>query len=142
VEVVSSLLDAGATLNAVNNDGQTPLYLCMMHNQPHIAQLLVDRGANCIFKDVNVPTWLHAITEKRSRCRSAVAVLIGIHKYHRTKITGKNDINMLRLIGKHIWSTRMDDVWDKDESQVAKKAKKENAILKSDIFALMNEDVF
>jgi hypothetical protein len=58
-----------------------------------------------------VPDWVTNYVASRSNCRIVSIVIIGIHKYHRTNATGNNDINVLKLIGKHVWSSRMDDGW-------------------------------
>jgi hypothetical protein len=121
VNVATVLLDAGAMVDARNNFGSTPLYCdlqSLFPNHVAVAQLLVDRGAkvsNVILdKFVQaIPDWITAFIESRSNCRIVAIAIIGIHKYHRTTVTCNNDINVLRLIAKHIWSMRMDDVWSR-----------------------------
>jgi subtilase family serine protease len=56
-----------------------------------------------------IPDWVTTFVEARSKCRTAAITIIGIHKYHRTTVTGNNDINVIKLISEHIWSTRLDD---------------------------------
>jgi hypothetical protein len=118
VEVVRVLLDAGAIVDAADVYGWTPLYCAIIYNRIDIARLLIDRGGKVsnVKLDRNVraiPNWITTFITSRSRCRFAATIIIGIHKYHRTIITGNNDINVLRLIGKHVWSTRMNDVWSR-----------------------------
>jgi hypothetical protein len=113
---VRILLDAGATVDAKSNNGWTPLYFAIRCNRVDIARLLIDRGANVSNVKLNdslkvIPDWVNTFVASRSNCRCVAVILIGIHKYHQTHMTGNNDINVLRLIGKHIWSTRMDDAW-------------------------------
>jgi hypothetical protein len=58
-----------------------------------------------------IPDWVPSFVESRSNCRKVSIAIIGMHKYRRTTVTGNNDINVLLLIAKDIWSTRMDDMW-------------------------------
>jgi ankyrin repeat protein len=118
-DVARALLSKGAIVDATMNDGQTPLFCAFLHNCVDTAYLLIDRGATASYAILNaqlpIPDWATTFIESRSRCRSAANIIIGIHKYRRTNVTGNNDINVLRLISKHIWSTRMDDVWSQSQ---------------------------
>jgi hypothetical protein len=116
VNVVRVLLDADALVDATDDDGWTPLKFAIYIKRVDVARLLMDRGARASNVKLgssvqSIPYWINALMEWRSNCRFVSIVLIGIHKYRRTTMTGNNDINVLRLISKHIWSTRMDDVW-------------------------------
>ena len=110
------LLDACAIVDTHDNDGHTPLYLAIRWNRRDIAKLLIDRGAlvSNVTLDSYLPTipdWINTFISSRSNCRNVAIVVIGIHKYHRTNVTGNNDINVLKLISKHIWTTRMEEVY-------------------------------
>jgi hypothetical protein len=109
VEIVRALLDAGAEVDAKLRDGRTPLNFAIRFNHFDIARLLVDRGARVsnIKLDVSViPDWLANYVESRSRCRHIAIIIIG-----HGKSLWAYDINVIRLIGKHIWSSRMDSDW-------------------------------
>jgi ankyrin repeat protein len=113
VIVVCTLLDAGAIIDAPTIDGWTPLHCSIQRNHVAVARLLVDRGARLSNVILNVkvpaiPDWLTTFIESRSNCRTAAIIIVGIRKFHRKNVPGNNDVNVLRLIGKHIWSTRMD----------------------------------
>jgi hypothetical protein len=114
VAVVILLLDAGALVDVAAADGCTPLYcaFCNKKNSHQIARLLLDRGARIVsnvqLKLPAIPNWVNSFISLRARHRSAATTIIGIHKYRRTNVTGNNDINVLKLIGKHIWSFRME----------------------------------
>jgi ankyrin repeat protein len=115
-DVVRLLLDAGATVDAANEVGWTPLYSAIFCSCFNVARLLIDRGGKVSnvkldeFNVVAIPDWVNKCVESRSNCRLAAVTIIGIHKYRLSNVTGNNDINVSRLIGKHIWSTRM-DIW-------------------------------
>jgi ankyrin repeat protein len=112
------LLDAGAIVDAKNSDGHTPLYWAIFSNHMDIARLLIDRGGKVSNVKLGVflpaiPDWVTNYVASRStrNCRIVSIVIIGIHKYRRTNLTGSNDINVLKLVAKHIWSSRMDGSW-------------------------------
>jgi ankyrin repeat protein len=116
VNVVSVLLDAGAIVDMTDDFGWTPLHDALRNTHVPVARLLIDRGAKMsnIKPDdevIVIPDWITTIIESQSRCRLVSITIIGMHKYRLTTLTGNNDINVIRLISKHIWSTRMDDVW-------------------------------
>jgi ankyrin repeat protein len=116
VDAARVLLDAGAFVDATDAFWGTPLHGAILNNHMDIARLMIDWGAKVsnvkLDKELPaIPNWITPFIESRSKCRVVCIIIIGIHKYHRTNITGNNDINVLRIIGKHIWSTRMDDMW-------------------------------
>jgi ankyrin repeat protein len=116
VNVVRVLLDAGAMVDVRENSGRTPLCDVIRSELVNVTKLLVDRGAMVSNVKLDervpeIPDWVNSFIVSRSNCRCTTIVIIGMHKYRRTTVTGNNDINVLRLISKHIWSTRMDDVW-------------------------------
>jgi ankyrin repeat protein len=116
MEGVRILLDVGAIVDTTTNDGYTPLYYAIRYEYVGFTKLVLDRGAKVSNVTLDnfvpaIPDWITTFIESRSNCRIASITIIGIHKYRRTNVTGNNDINVLRLVSKHIWSTRMDDVW-------------------------------
>jgi ankyrin repeat protein len=116
VDIVRVLLDAGATVEARTNSRWSSLHCAIATDRVNVMRALIDRGAKVsnVQLDQYVPTipaWVTTFVASRSKCRSVAVTIIGIHKFHRTRITGKNDHNVMRLIGKRIWSTRMDGVW-------------------------------
>jgi hypothetical protein len=116
VNVFGVLLDAGAMVDEADNFGQTPLHDAIQYERVNVTQLLMDQGAKLSNVTLDeelpaIPDWVTTFVESRSNCRTVSIAIIGMHKYRRTTVTGNNDVNMIRLIAKHIWSTRMDDVW-------------------------------
>jgi hypothetical protein len=116
VHIVRALLDAGASVDTANKFGWTPLERAIHFKRIDVAQLLIDRGSRVENVKLdkyfpNVPDWVTAIADLRLKCRLVSIIIIGIHKYRLTEFTGNNDINVLKLISKHIWSTRMESDW-------------------------------
>jgi hypothetical protein len=110
--VVRILLNAGARVDATDNYRRTPLYDAIRLKRVDVTRILIDRGAKVSNVKLDhwvpaIPDWVIAFIESRSNCRSAAIIMIGIHKYRRTILTGNNDVNVIRLISKHIWLTRM-----------------------------------
>ena len=76
-EVVASLLEAGADVNAHNTNehwGTTPLHAAAHANQAAIAQMLIDRGADVNAKDMTGQTPMHHTTFHKA---TAVAKVLG-----------------------------------------------------------------
>jgi hypothetical protein len=116
VDVVRLVLDAGAIVDATDREGWTPLYCAIRYNHIVVARLIIDRGgkvSNVKLDDRSpaIPDWITSFVASRSKCRTVAVAIIGIHRFQHTTITGNNDINVLKLIGKHIWSSQMDDGW-------------------------------
>jgi hypothetical protein len=117
VSCVVCVIDGGAEIDATDNFGLTPLYYAVngkLENHRECARLLIDRGA--ILKNVKlteclpvIPGWAVAFVASRLLCRNVVVVVIALHRYNRTC---DNGVDVMRMIGKHIWSTRMDTVWN------------------------------
>jgi ankyrin repeat protein len=113
--VAHELLNAGANVDATDNHGLTLLHWAIFKKRIDFLRLFIDRGAKVSNVKLDgvwltaIPDWVTTLIESRSRYRTASVVVIGIHKYCRTTVPGDNDINVLKLISKHIWSTRMDE---------------------------------
>jgi hypothetical protein len=116
MDIARVLLDAGAIVDFADNNGWTPLYRAIYNKYVDCGRLLVDRGAKLLKVKLDsdvpaIPDWITAFIESQSKCRCAATIIIGIRKYQRTTVTGNNDINVIRLISRHILSTRMDVAW-------------------------------
>jgi hypothetical protein len=130
IDVVHVLLDACADVDARNNCRSTSLHQAIDDNHVDVARVLIDRGASVsnlqLDRDVPAIPWVTTFVASRSKCRRVAIAVIGINKYHRTKVTVNNDHNVMRLIGKHIWSSRMDDAWMKTNDNGSKPPSKCN----------------
>lgn len=56
---LQALLDAGAKVNAVNEQGRTPLHAAATHNHMDIIKILIKHGANVSARSDNLGTPLH-----------------------------------------------------------------------------------
>lgn len=107
INIVRLLLDHGARINATDILGDTPLSANIIRKhteQNDLYKLLIDRGATL---PLDSPSWLTSLTVSRSKYRSTAITLMGIHKYRTNSVTRGQDYNVLRLVGKHIWSMRL-----------------------------------
>jgi hypothetical protein len=119
VDIARMLLDAGAMVDVTSGNGWTPLNRAIHYKHVDVALLLMDWGAKVSnvtlalenYLPAATPNWFTNFFESRSKCRYVAIIMIGMRKYRRTTMTGNNDINVIRFVAKHIWSTRMDNVW-------------------------------
>jgi ankyrin repeat protein len=66
IEAVKVLLASGADVNAINNDGETPLHIAAYSGMPDIAKLLLDAGADINAKTKEGKTPLDYLNEQIS----------------------------------------------------------------------------
>jgi ankyrin repeat protein len=50
-EIVSFLIEAGANVNATDDDGETPIFSAIKRDRPEITELLIEKKANINIKD-------------------------------------------------------------------------------------------
>ena len=74
------LIQAGAELDALTNDGTTPLAVAIRNNKPDVAELLLDKGAKMsnVHKRVKIPDWMNSIVTKRQNVRRSLITFIGV----------------------------------------------------------------
>jgi hypothetical protein len=81
--------------------------------QLDVIRVLLQRGAQISRFPSDwtpLPMWVQEEFSIASCYRIAVVVM-AIHRHRRTRVTGSNGNDVMRLIGKHIWSTRSHDSW-------------------------------
>lgn len=71
--------------------------------------LLIDAGATERSDDLGV-SFVESVMYARSKCRKAALAIMSM--YNKCSITAKQDKNILCLISKHVWSTRIDHYLD------------------------------
>lgn len=105
--VCKRLLQAGANPNAVAIK-QPPLYFALKKRQIKTSKLLLDYGADISIIKVplnEIPREITLFIGHRKACRRNAILLMGIRKYLSSK---EQDVNVFRLVGKHVWSLRME----------------------------------
>ena len=128
LQIVKILLDAGVDVNQYIAHPNRYFYgihhyvlgACI-HNVTignTVPKVLIDYGADPNLlenayrtnSDMSFPQYLKNFILMRNRKRSKAIRLIAIHKYKLSKIKRINeqDVNILKLIGKHIWSFRLE----------------------------------
>jgi hypothetical protein len=99
--IIKLLLDAGAEPEEII------LSWCIRDDMKQLACLFIDRGAP--FDKLTVPDWVTEFADQRTQTRQAAIIMMGIHKFKRTNVTGPNNRDVICLVAKRIWSFRMGD---------------------------------
>src|SRR5271157_3726002 len=58
IDIVATLLNAGANINRIGRNGSTPVYLAAHYGRIKILELLIERGARLMKRD-DVGTFMH-----------------------------------------------------------------------------------
>jgi ankyrin repeat protein len=113
-DCVKALLDAGSEINSKNLQGATPFIISLSrtHDKNYrVSKLLIDRGADITIGDLpnitidcDIPTCIVKFIESRNLTRIGAIAFITLYK---KAYVGGNSKDVLRLIGKHIWTMRM-----------------------------------
>jgi ankyrin repeat protein len=109
-ECVKSLVNAGAKLDHVDRYKTTIFsHICSdLAKNYKLAKFLIDRGCRPVQVDYRhrgrIPDYINKFIESRVFTKRRAIVMISLNKW--TGVYG-NGRDVLRLIGKHIWSMRM-----------------------------------
>lgn len=113
LEVARLLLDAGSDVNAMDNEGRTPLYWAIYTNRRELGELLLDRGARLdLIKSLPIPEWATAFVALRQACRSSCYAMLELSR-RRSSVIGGNRRDALGLIARMMWNTRQNEAWEK-----------------------------
>lgn len=82
----------------------TMLNSCVCQSFQQAAKRLVCFGANDFTFS---PTWLVQFCLGREKCRQAALVLVGCRRFHRSPVLATNALDVVKLIGRHVWSLQM-----------------------------------
>lgn len=96
------LLEAGAQI--IDSHKLLTTLVCE-DNRTDIAALLIDYGAS----GSAVSPWAEAVWMRREQCRLVAITVIGAHRHCRAAAMANQDPNIIRLVAKYIWSTRMNE---------------------------------
>ena len=114
------LIQAGAELDARNDDGETPLAGTINENKPDVAEVLLDKGAKIsnLRENVKIPNWMNAIVTKRENVKRALWTFIGVLRKRfaisggGTEYTrGRLPRDVVGVISRWAWTTRFDERW-------------------------------
>jgi ankyrin repeat protein len=104
------LLDAGANINAHDNDKYTALEAAIRYRNVDTVKLLIDRGAD--IKSLldspsihRLPKYARRFVKARNYVRRISIIVLGLRKFKYTTLN-INNRDVIRLIAKHIWSSR------------------------------------
>lgn len=105
-EIITMLLDAGADGSICSNDNcDTPFTRAVYTDQHFNAKILLDRvGLKNTCVSNLCSQWADDLITNRENVRNTALLVIGILK--QSNLSKGQDRHVLRLIGKHIWSSR------------------------------------
>jgi ankyrin repeat protein len=114
-ECTRILLNAGADPNSIDRHNITPINEAIGESAIKVSvvdviKLLIDYGADVQKASLDnsskvIPEWVYLFAESRVLCRSVCMVMIGVHKFGLASNVNGRDV--FGLLGKHIWSYRM-----------------------------------
>lgn len=108
-DITRLLLEAGADPNS-NFYGTLsyPLAEAAFRVNNSQMKLLVDWGAN-IVDDLRrrPPEWVRTWVNNREACRTTALRIMALQRYRRPAVCSGQDMNVLRMVAKQIWSNRM-----------------------------------
>lgn len=118
IELIRLFLDYGANPNTAktsttSSDSSTEdikyfitvLDECFERHRYELIRLLIDRGATEYCKDMHYRSRRYnMIQHGRRKCRRAAIAIVSLRQNMPAV-----DVNVLRLIGKHVWSTRLEE---------------------------------
>lgn len=114
LECVRALLDAGASVDGVRELRSTPIVCAVGSANDRAALLLLDHGAKItplVPAFGYVPGFLSSAARGREKCRRTALVLLGIRRMHKSALLSINALDVIRVIAKHVWSSRLNEAW-------------------------------
>lgn len=137
VRVSRLLLDVSSVVEAADVRGYTPLVEAVWRERRDVVELLLDRGAQLnpvgpLWGPWGAPQWavdMASIAPCRIACRSSCLVMMGLRGC-QSGVIGSNNRDVLRLVARLVWSTRLRDPgWAKSENRAPEQSKVKNCNL-------------
>jgi hypothetical protein len=102
--IIELLLNSGANPNVISNNHKSSFQIAYDYNH-HLNTMhkLIDFGAK-LPRSTEFIEKFQCVIDRRHNRRCAIITFIGLHKFKRAK--NQNNKDVMRLIGKHIWSLR------------------------------------
>ena len=107
------LVRAGAMVDALNNDGRTPLQWAVSDQLKDCAEYLLDAGAKLSnLMSTNLPQWFVAMVDKRKRCVDSCRALYGVLRKRWNMADGTRvSRDMVNVLTRQLWESRRDEKW-------------------------------
>lgn len=104
-----------AGLHDTTKYGSSALDLAIDWNKPGIASILMDHGVKC-YTNKSVE-WFRTLRHQREKCRDTSYAILQLKKRNAQKLQG-NSRDVLRLLAKYVWNTRIDKKWNEKIKRV------------------------
>lgn len=112
--LVRNVLEMGADINLATPYGNTPLELVVRCPAfVECSRILIDhRAVEIRYMSEYESRVIRVILQAFASCRLASLAVAGLSLTCPLKHVRRQDVNVMRLVAKHVWSTRFDDEWE------------------------------
>ena len=108
---VRLLLEAGADWRAKNQRNRTALCCAIECCNYASVLLLLSSGAKTKDCTVHIPERVRDLERGLNRCRQTALMLIAFRRFRKSPVLASNALDIAKLLGKEVWSTRMKEDW-------------------------------
>lgn len=112
VGCVAMLVRAGAVVDAKGSEGETALQFAIQNLVPDCAEYLFAAGAKLSNLKQAMPSWFVQISIKHNCCRRSARTFYGVLRKRWTVHGSRVPRDMINLLTRMIWDSRMDKRWD------------------------------
>jgi ankyrin repeat protein len=113
IVIAKILIEAGADVNYQTKDGVTALRWVIDHDSYEMVKLLINHGASMPDRSnhhTKVPERITKYIANRTALNQSIILILTLHKQKLNQSPVwfiKQDKNVIKMIGKHLWSLRM-----------------------------------